>query len=63
MVNTTKMDVLRLFDEHHKLLFRFAYRLTGWVADAEDIVQVCYLELRPDLRQFIANSPTAAGSW
>jgi len=31
------------------LLFRFAYRLTGFVADAEDIVQGCFLELlRPD---------------
>jgi RNA polymerase sigma-70 factor, ECF subfamily len=43
------MDLLRLFDEHHEPLFRFAYRLTGSVADAEDIVQVCFLELlRPD---------------
>ena len=39
------MDVLRLFDEHHALLFRFAYRLTGSAADAEDIVQTCFLEL------------------
>ena len=45
MVNTTKIDVLRLFDEHHDLLFRFAYRLTGSVADAEDVVQACFLEL------------------
>ena len=43
------MDVLQLFDDHHKPLFRFAYRLTGSVADAEDIVQACFLELlRPD---------------
>jgi RNA polymerase sigma-70 factor (ECF subfamily) len=39
------MDVLREFDEHHALLFRFAYRLTGSVPDAEDIVQACFLEL------------------
>jgi RNA polymerase sigma-70 factor, ECF subfamily len=40
---------LRLFDEHHRPLFRFAWRLTGSAADAEDIVQECFLTLlRPD---------------
>ena len=43
------MNLLELFDEHHVPLFRFAYRLTGSIADAEDIVQACFLELlRPD---------------
>jgi RNA polymerase sigma-70 factor, ECF subfamily len=43
------MNLLKLFDEHHVPLFRFAYRLTGTVADAEDVVQACFLELlRPD---------------
>jgi RNA polymerase sigma-70 factor (ECF subfamily) len=36
---------LRLFDEHHVPLFRFAYRLTRSVADAEDIVQECFMAL------------------
>src|ERR1039458_1274545 len=36
---------LELFDEHHSALFRFAYRLTGSVTDAEDIVQECFLGL------------------
>ena len=36
---------LKLFDEHRHPLFRFAYRMTGSVADAEDIVQECFLEL------------------
>jgi len=36
---------LQLFDEHHLPLFRFAYRLTGSMADAEDIVQECFLSL------------------
>jgi RNA polymerase sigma-70 factor (ECF subfamily) len=36
---------LQLFDEHHLPLFRFAYRLTGSVPDAEDVVQECFLEL------------------
>ena len=40
---------LRLFDEHHIPLFRFAWRLTGSISDAEDIVQDCFLALlRPD---------------
>jgi RNA polymerase sigma-70 factor (ECF subfamily) len=37
--------LLQLFDEHHKPLFRFAYRLTGSASDAEDVVQECFLEL------------------
>lgn len=36
---------LQLFDEHHLPLYRFAYRMTGSVADAEDIVQECFLQL------------------
>jgi len=41
--------ILRYFDEHHRPLFRFAFRLTRSVADAEDIVQECFLALlRPD---------------
>jgi len=36
---------LQSFDEHHAALFRFAYRLTGSVADAEDIVQECFFGL------------------
>src|ERR1017187_5541491 len=38
-------EYLQLFDEHHLPLYRFAYRLTGSAADAEDIVQECFLEL------------------
>jgi len=41
--------ILRYFDEHHLQLFRFAWHLTGSVADAEDIVQDCFLALlRPE---------------
>jgi RNA polymerase sigma-70 factor (ECF subfamily) len=35
----------RLYDEHHVPLFRFAWRLTGSIADAEEIVQECFLSL------------------
>ena len=36
---------LRRFDDHHLPPFRFAWRLTGSAADAEDIVQECFLAL------------------
>ena len=52
------MDLLRVFDELHAPLFRFAYRLTGSAADAEDIVQVCFLELlKPDCSYDPARAP------
>jgi RNA polymerase sigma-70 factor (ECF subfamily) len=38
-------EFTRAFDEHHVALFRFAYRLTGSAADAEDIVQECFVGL------------------
>jgi RNA polymerase sigma-70 factor (ECF subfamily) len=38
-------EFTRAFDEHHVALFRFAYRLTGSAADAEDIVQECFMGL------------------
>ena len=38
-------EFTRAFDEHHLALFRFAYRLTGSAADAEDIVQECFVGL------------------
>ena len=49
---------LELFDQHHLPLFRFAYRLTGSAADAEDIVQECFLELlRPGCSYDPARTP------
>jgi RNA polymerase sigma-70 factor (ECF subfamily) len=42
-------EFVQAFDRHHLALFRFAYRLTGSAADAEDIVQECFAGLlRPD---------------
>ncbi|HEY1495271.1 MAG TPA: RNA polymerase sigma factor [Candidatus Solibacter sp.] len=38
-------EFTRAFDQHHLALFRFAYRLTGSAADAEDIVQECFVAL------------------
>lgn len=38
-------EFLELFDAHHLPVYRFALRLTNSVADAEDIVQECFLGL------------------
>jgi RNA polymerase sigma-70 factor, ECF subfamily len=43
--NGDETALMRLFDEHHAPLFRFAWRLTGRSADAEDMVQECFLAL------------------
>lgn len=49
---------LRLVDDHHLPLYRFAWRLTGSPADAEDIVQECFLAmLRPDCGFDSARTP------
>lgn len=49
---------LELFDQHHLPLYRFACRLTGSPADAEDIVQECFLELlRPGCSYDPARTP------
>jgi len=40
-----RSEFLELFDAHHLPVYRFALRLTGSVADAEDIVQECFLGL------------------
>lgn len=41
----SEREILRLFDEHHPPLYRFAWRLTGSAADAEDAVQEAFLGL------------------
>src|SRR5215471_21074638 len=49
---------MRLFDDHHLRLLRFAWRLTGSMADAEDIVQECFLALlRPGCNFDPARTP------
>jgi RNA polymerase sigma-70 factor (ECF subfamily) len=37
------MDVAQLVAAHHRELFRYAYRLTGSVADAEDLTQQTFM--------------------
>ncbi|HEX8687854.1 MAG TPA: sigma-70 family RNA polymerase sigma factor [Pyrinomonadaceae bacterium] len=53
-------ELERLFREHHEQVFRAAYRITGSVTDAEDVLQTVFLRLAsnaetPDL------APSPAG--
>jgi len=38
-------DLERIFREHHALVFRAAYRVTGNAGDAEDVLQTVFLRL------------------
>ena len=37
------LSIAQLVEEHHAVLYRYAYRLTGSVADAEDLSQQVFL--------------------
>jgi len=38
-------DLETLFREHHEMVFRTAYRITGSVVDSEDVLQTVFLRL------------------
>ena len=40
-------DLTLLFREHHKAVFRAAYRITGSPSDAEDVLQTVFMRLIP----------------
>lgn len=54
-------ELTRLVDEHYQLLFRYAYRLSGDRADAEDLTQQTYLVAQRKLSQL--RDPRLARSW
>jgi len=39
------LDLEAIFREHHSMVFRAAYRVTGNAADAEDVLQTVFLRL------------------
>lgn len=51
----TPSPLAAVFEQHHGLVFRTAYRITGNAADAEDVLQTIFLRLlrqeHPELRQ------------
>lgn len=55
------MTMGQLIDEHYALVYRYAYRLCGDVADAEDLTQQTFLTAQAKLDQL--REPAAARSW
>jgi RNA polymerase sigma-70 factor (ECF subfamily) len=53
--------VQRLVDEHYSALYRYAYRLTGSSADAEDLTQETYCKAQFNLSQL--RDPSRARAW
>ena len=47
-----------LFRDYHKVIFRIAYRITGSLSDAEDVLQTIFLRLAPEgaRRDFAPNA-------
>lgn len=56
-------DVEALFREHHDRVFRAAYRITGSVVDAEDVLQTVFLRLsrRGNTKEGINLEPSPSG--
>jgi RNA polymerase sigma-70 factor (ECF subfamily) len=44
-------DVSQLVAEHHQAVYRYAYRLSGSIPDAEDLTQQAFLVAQQKLRQ------------
>jgi RNA polymerase sigma-70 factor (ECF subfamily) len=50
-----------LVERHYRVVYRFAYRLTGSVADAEDVTQQAFLTAQVRLEQL--RDQARAGGW
>ena len=59
--NAPRADIAQLVADHHAILYRYAYRLSGSSADAEDLVQQVFLTAHRKLDQ--VQSATAVRSW
>src|SRR5712692_8498848 len=57
----SRRKVQRLVDEHYVALYRYAYRLTGSAADAEDLTQEAFCKAQLNLRQL--RDPACAKAW
>lgn len=59
--NRPALDIRQLVADHHAALFRYAYRLSGAVQDAEDLTQQTFLIAHGKLDQI--RSADCARSW
>jgi RNA polymerase sigma-70 factor (ECF subfamily) len=59
--NCVAMDVAQLVQEYHQGVYRYAYRLTGSAADAEDLTQQVFLTAQEKLGQL--RKAESAQSW
>jgi RNA polymerase sigma-70 factor (ECF subfamily) len=55
------MEIVQLVADHHRVVFGYAYRLTGSVQDAEDLTQQTFLTAQRKLEQL--RGPESARSW
>jgi RNA polymerase sigma-70 factor (ECF subfamily) len=53
--NAELEELAVLFQNHHKAVFRIAYRITGSPSDAEDVLQTIFLRLTPNRRDLSPN--------
>ena len=56
-----RMEIAQLVGEHHQAVYRYAYRLSGSAADAEDLTQQVFLSAQQKLGQL--HSPDKARNW
>jgi len=54
-------DIARLVADHHRVLYRYAYRLTGSIPDAEDLTQQTFLVTQQKVGQL--RDATKVRSW
>ncbi|HVX13623.1 MAG TPA: RNA polymerase sigma factor [Pirellulales bacterium] len=55
------VEIGQLVSEHHAAVYRYAFRLTGAVCDAEDLTQQTFLAAHRSLRQL--RSPEHGRAW
>ena len=57
----SQQRIQRLVDEHYVALYRYAYRLSGTAADAEDLTQEAFCKAQMNLGQL--HDPSRVKSW